>query len=693
MVAAKAESAFARWMTATAFGRDIQLGCRDGHGTRTRAASWPRHDRPQGRGEIADGESKHAGNRRMTADVQSTEQQRPVAISCFSGAMGLDRGLEEAGFSVRLAVEIDQDARATIKANRPHLPVLDDLRQLAGTDLRAAAGIGKTEIVSMVGGAPCQTYSLAGKRQGLADPRGGLLLTFVDLALDLRPRYVVVENVRGLLLDPAFDQVVGQLRDGGYAVSFNVYDTACFGVPQQRERLIIVASSSGGRVPYLTPTNSDRPEDGLPPWRTLRDAIGDMTGVEHHGARYSRKRLELWRLLKEGQDGRHLRDVMQPADRTIGRKACYYKRLAWDKPAPTLVTKPGSFLSGCCHPDADRPLSINEYKRLQTFPDDWVVCGSITSQYRQIGNAVPVLFGKAIGLAILQHMRLGSSDDPVPGFRYSRYAGTGDKDWCGAQAAKARLDEIAPKVRRINRKTRRSLLVVVRDALLRARKAGLLLREAKNLCRKCGTPFEPWVRKNCGMSERTAQGYMRIAKHWDEIRKAQSSALFSIDAALKFLSRRKPDEKDVTPPGEPTMADPPDDDRDEGIPAGLEPEPTIADGDDAPEEDGRQTTEDDDGGRYQEMADKPSAIAKEELPPVTDDQIAAADSFVAAVGGLEQAARALVARSIKGGGNDGLKSVMAATVRAASELLTPSEIAEIAIVDSARAKGIQWVSV
>ena len=161
------------------------------------------------------------------------------------------------------------------------------------------------------------------------------------------------------------------------------------------------------------------------------------------------------------------------------------------------------------------------------------------------------------------------------------------------------------------------------------------------------------------MSDRSAQAYMRIAKHWKELQKAQSSPLFSIDAALKFLARRKSDGKDVAPADEAVTAELPEDERDEEA-AVVEPEPaTIADGDDAPG-DARQTTEDDDGGTYQETADEPQEVAEEELPPVTDDQIAAADSFVAAVGGLEQAARALVARSIKGGGNDGLKSVMAA---------------------------------
>ena len=260
----------------------------------------------------------------------------------------------------------------------------------------------------------------------------------------------------------------------------------------------------------------------------------------------------------------------------------------------------------------------------------------------------------------------------------------------GLDAAKARLDEIAPKVRRIGKKN-----------------------ETVSAGRRPGRPSagqEGWPS--------LAGGEGPVPEMRDTVRAVGAGQLRHVRPApprgtcASPSTGRNPKSAEISAfqhrcgpevplaaevgregrhaGGRGATADPPDDDRDEGVPAGFEPEPaTIADGHDAPgTADRRRKT----ARRTSETADEPQEVVEEELQPVTDEQIAAADSFVAAVGGLEQAARALVARSIKGGGNDGLKSVMAATVRAASELLTPSEIAEIAIVDSARAKGILWVS-
>jgi DNA (cytosine-5)-methyltransferase 1 len=204
---------------------------------------------------------------------------RPIAVSFCSGALGLDHGLERSGFKVVLASEIDRDAVDTIHANRPNLPVVGDISRLNAAQVRAAARIGDRDIDVVAAGPPCQSYSTAGKHLGLDDPRGKVLLKFVELALELAPKYVVLENVRGLMLDKAFDRILGMFRHGGYTCSWDLYNTCYFGVAQRRERVIVIASRDG-RVPHLSPTNSDRPEDKLPRWRTLRDVIGDMAGIE-----------------------------------------------------------------------------------------------------------------------------------------------------------------------------------------------------------------------------------------------------------------------------------------------------------------------------------------------------------------------------------------------------------------------------
>lgn len=470
----------------------------------------------------------------------------PIAISFFTGAMGLDLGLEQAGFAVRLASEIDEDAAATIKLNRPRIPVIGDIHQYTAAQARATAGIGDAEIDLVVGGPPCQTFSTAGKRQGFEDVRGIALPKFASLAVELSPRYIVIENVRGLLAaddGDVLDKILAMLKSGGYEVSFELYDAACFGVSQHRDRVIVIASRDG-RVPYLTPTHSDRPEDGLPPWRTLRDAIGDMNGVEHHHVQFPAQRLEYLQKLQPGQNWRDLSEEDQRAAlgaatlEAEGGKVGFYRRLSWSEPCPTLMSVPTMPATDLCHPEELRPLSVEEYKRIQGFPGSWGLCGNLESQYRQLGNAVPVRLGEAVGRTILEHMRTHGSEDPAPGFRYSRYGRTSEREWITGETAQTRLAELAKAICGTDDDTKQSLRVAVQNTLPLARKAGDLLSEAKAICKRNGILWEPWVRENCEMSERTAQGYLRIATNWEKISEAQSSApVTSIDAALKLLAR------------------------------------------------------------------------------------------------------------------------------------------------------------
>jgi DNA (cytosine-5)-methyltransferase 1 len=391
--------------------------------------------RLEGRPETATGKGKGACRRSRPR----TSRTLGLSPSASSAALGLDIGLEEAGFSVRFASEIDEDAVGTITANRPHVPLIGDIHEYTAGRAREAAGIGDSEIHLVVGGPPCQPVSSAGRRRALDDVRGVAVLKFVSLALELRPQYVAIESVRSLLSADGGEvmaKMLAMLRESHYVVSYQLYDAAYFGVPQHRERVIIIGSRNGSRVPYLAPTHSGRPADGLPPWRTLRDAIGDMAGIEHHYVEFPEERQVFLRKLKAGQDWRDLSEDDQKAALSEavregnGGKTGFYRRLPWDEPSPTLMTRPDMPATCLCHPDELRPLSIEEYRRLQGFPEEWVFCGDVLSQYRQIGNAVPIPFAKAIGLAILEHMRTGISDDPMPGFRYSRYTRASDGHWC-----------------------------------------------------------------------------------------------------------------------------------------------------------------------------------------------------------------------------------------------------------------------
>lgn len=379
-----------------------------------------------------------------------------VALSFFTGAMGLDLGLEQAGIQALLACEFDKWCQQTIRANRPTVPVIGDLTEFDAASIRRAAGLGKRSVIDLVhGGPPCQAFSTAGGRKGFEDERGNVFLYFVKIALELSPRYLVLENVRGLLSAPlkhrphhlrgedfptlssderpggALRLIIHLLNSGGYNVTFNLYNSANFGTPQVRERVVMICTKKG-QVQYLSPTHSDDPRFGLPAWRTFREATKGLPRRQHH-LEFPSDRIKYYEMLKPGEYWRHLppelqQEAMGNSYFAGGGKTGFFRRLAWSRPSPTLVTHPAMPATDLAHPTQNRPLSIEEYKRIQEFPDDWAVCGSLIQQYKQLGNAVPVGLGAAIGRLIRAH------DDgrslPIPdGFRFSRYRNTSDRDW------------------------------------------------------------------------------------------------------------------------------------------------------------------------------------------------------------------------------------------------------------------------
>ncbi|MCX7109073.1 MAG: DNA cytosine methyltransferase [Proteobacteria bacterium] len=414
--------------------------------------SWVVSDKALGKYLASQGGPAPSNHPRTAAPLPEIK-----ALSFFSGAMGLDLGLEQAGIPMLLACEMDKACRRTIATNRPDLALLGNIWEYSADDVRKAAGLdANDEIDVIVGGPPCQTFSTAGARRGFKDVRGNALLKYIELILELRPRYAVIENVRGLISAPMShkphaergeDWVPGEgehpcgvllhvlslLRTGGYGVSFNLYNAANFGVPQSRERVILICHRGGEKVPHLMPTHSQDPAFGLPKWKTLRDALANMEHVEHHHVEFPENRLRFYRMLKGGQYWKHLPEELQKealgkSYYAGGGKTGFLRRLDWDKPSCTLVTSPNMLATDICHPSENRPLSIEEYKRIQQFPDDWKVCGSLNDQYRQIGNAVPVGLGFAAGRAILSHM--SGEERKVPeGFPFSRYKETDEVSW------------------------------------------------------------------------------------------------------------------------------------------------------------------------------------------------------------------------------------------------------------------------
>lgn len=391
-----------------------------------------------------------------TYEVQNKSNVKPIAISFFSGAMGLDIGIEKAGFDVRLACEIDKYCRQTIALNKPNMALLSDINDYSKKDILVASGLSKADDIDLIiGGPPCQAFSTAGKRKGFNDDRGNVFLKYIDLAIELNPKYIVIENVRGLLSCPmnhrphdergpefpdltademkggALNFILSKLKESGYSYSFNLYNSANFGTPQIRERVIIVCARDGKVPPYLSPTHSEKKEYGLPKWKTFKQAVKGLK--EHQHLNFPEKRLKYYRMLKPGENWRSLpvslqKEALGKSFYAGGGKTGFLRRLGWNKPSPTIVTHPTMPATDLAHPEEDRPLSIQEYKRIQEFPDSWILAGPLIQQYKQVGNAVPSSLGFAVGRLIVSLLNKEKPEQFLE-FNYSRYKNTNNHEW------------------------------------------------------------------------------------------------------------------------------------------------------------------------------------------------------------------------------------------------------------------------
>ena len=369
--------------------------------------------------------------------------------------MGLDLGLEAAGMRTAVAVEFDRWACETITTNRPSTNTLEkDIGLLESKDIMDAAELTPGEVSLVVGGPPCQAFSSAGKRRSIADGRGNVILAYLRTIGEIQPDYFVLENVRGLL-----SSVMGTVPSGfsrrtyadlvdtpgslvwfltqefqrlGYSVSFGLLNAANYGVPQKRERVVMIGSSTS-RVPLPRPTHSDLDIEGTAPWTDLRSALAGLPKEPCEFRALSESTARLISMLGPGQYWKDLpqelhEEAMGNSLKLGGGKTGFYRRLAWDKPSPTLVTCPTMPATMLAHPDEVRPLSVQEYSRIQGFPDSWNFQGNLTQRYRQIGNAVPVGLGCAIGRAIFAHMAGEFDEDQDHDYEvpFSRYKNTCD---------------------------------------------------------------------------------------------------------------------------------------------------------------------------------------------------------------------------------------------------------------------------
>ena len=355
-----------------------------------------------------------------------SETELSSYVSLFSGAMGLGLGLNAAGFHPIVANEIDRAAVATMRHNRPQLPVITrGIEELNAEDFSVAAGVDLSSLPLVAGGPPCQPFSVYGRRRGTADPRGSLLFEFVRVVLELQPAAFLLENVRGLHsmplvrprpgdnLDniPAQDLAHGsllrtlirQFEEGGYRVDCFLVNVVNYGGPQIRERLICIGNRYNVETTFPEPTHSNRPEDNKPPFRVLGDVIGD--GFEDPDPtlmNFSDRKLSYLAQVPPGGNWRSLpvdvqKESMGKTWHLKGGRSAYWRKLSFEFPSPTVVTMPNHAGTSMCHPTELRALTVGECAAIQEFPASWVLQGTPAEKYRLLGNAVPVRLGTIAG--------------------------------------------------------------------------------------------------------------------------------------------------------------------------------------------------------------------------------------------------------------------------------------------------------
>jgi len=339
------------------------------------------------------------------------------SISFFSGGMGLDLGLMQAGIDIVVGQDIEPSCIRTMEANG-HTGISGDIRGISAEEMLAYAQMRCGEAFLVCGGPPCQPFSTAGKRLGINDPRGSLFKEYVRMIDGIRPRFFVMENVKGLMSSflkdesgnntstRVLDIILEEFGRLKYSTVYGVLDAVNYGVPQFRERFVLIGSRDNEPVFLPAPTHFQVHQNPSYRWRTLGDTIRDLENCAGECAEFSESRLKYLRMVPEGGNWKSLpeatiKEAMGGAYSSGGGKVGFYRRLSYSQPSPTIVTSPVQKATMMCHPTKDRPLSVAEYARIQQFPDDWVFCGTISDKYKQIGNAVPVGLARAIGQVLV----------------------------------------------------------------------------------------------------------------------------------------------------------------------------------------------------------------------------------------------------------------------------------------------------
>lgn len=335
-------------------------------------------------------------------------------IDLFSGAGGLHIGFEKEGFEIKLCIDNDNVVESTHKRNFPDIPIINrDIRMVPSEEIKSYLDNGTVDVI--IGGPPCQGFSTIGKRvssdpekRSKHDPRNELVLTYARIIRELRPKFIVMENVKGILTlqgGAYLQNVLSQLHEAGYDATHKLINMADYGVPEIRERVIIIGNRVGLPVEFLAPDHSDNPNDGLPMWNNCWDVIkdleslGDIPEFNHVALKHTNKNIARYKLILEG--GRLPENDLPPElyRKNFGNT---FKRLSRTRPALTMVPGNDAFP---IHPTLNRSLTVREAARIQTFPDNIIFEGNRRQQGHQVGNAVPPKFSEKLARFIMEQIK------------------------------------------------------------------------------------------------------------------------------------------------------------------------------------------------------------------------------------------------------------------------------------------------
>lgn len=302
-------------------------------------------------------------------------------VSLFSGAGGLDLGLQRAGHTIIWANDIDKDAVETYRYNISKDIICADIKSIQISQIPIA------DVV--VGGFPCQGFSMANLRRNTSDERNSLYKFFYEIVKANQPKYFIAENVKGILSlgnGTVIRQIESDFIDAGYNISISLVQMADYGVPQNRQRVIIIGNRKDlPQSKYLLLPQRSHSKDGktLPKWITIKETLSKYPDPNEPNQYYNHV-ASSYKINVRNFTGHRVTDA--------------------DKPCPTILARGngGGGVVAIPHYNGSRRLTVRESAAIQTFPDDFLFIGKLNSCYRQIGNAVPVLFAQKIGVELLK---------------------------------------------------------------------------------------------------------------------------------------------------------------------------------------------------------------------------------------------------------------------------------------------------